>query len=197
MATNLRAENKITDFEKNVKKSDLALPTVISEIQEPEIIQVDDNEAKEAIVYENGVTSIDFMMPEEERQILENNLNVYGDVNKANKILKKATSNMKLRQAIKELEQIDKLGDGIDIGQLKLNEMLKFIDINAYAELQARDPEAASKAIKNVSIALASMMQVRDNKVKSLTGKTSNKKMKIGIVFKNDNGEETSLGVEL
>ena len=197
MATNLHAGNKITDFEKNIKKSDLALPTVISEIQEPEIIQVDDDEAKEAIVYENGVTSIDFMMPEEERQILENNLNVYGDVNKANKILKKATSNMKLRQAIKELEQIDKLGDGIDIGQLKLNEMLKFIDINAYAELQARDPEAASKAIKNVSIALASMMQVRDNKVKSLTGKTSNKKMKIGIVFKNDNGEETSLGVEL
>lgn len=197
MAKRYDEVNRITAYERNASKSDLALPTVVSEINSPEVIEVDNDEVKEATVYENGVTSIDFMMPEDERQILENNLNVYGDVTKANKILKTATSNMKLRQAIKELEQIDKLGDGIDMGQLKLNEMLKYIDINAYAELQRNDPEAASKAIKNVSIALASMMQVRDNKVKSLTGKTNSKKMKIGIVFKNDSGEETSLGVEI
>lgn len=197
MSKNFRTVSKTTDFEKNIKKSDLALPSMISEIQTPDIIQVDDNDIKDAVVYENGVTSIDFMMPEEERQILENNLNVYGDIAKANKILKTATSNMKLRQGIKELEQIDKLGEGIDIGQAKLNEMLQYIDISSYAELQKTDPEAASKAIKNVSIALSSMMQVRDNKVKSLSGTTSNKKMKIGIVFKNDNGDETSLGVEI
>lgn len=197
MAKRCDGLDRITAYERDAGKKDLALPTVVSNIDSPEIIEVDDNEVKEATVYENGVTSIDFMMPEEERQILENNLNVYGDVTKANKVLKTATSNMKLRQAIKELEQIDKLGEGIDMGQLKLNEMLKFIDINAYAELQRNDPEAASKAIKNVSIALASMMQVRDNKVKSLTGKTNSKKMRIGIVFKNDSGEETSLGVEL
>lgn len=197
MAKRYNEVSKITGLEHNASKSDLALPEVISNIQAPDIVEVDDNDIKDAVVYENGVTSIDFMMPEDERQILENNLNVYGDAVKANKILKMATNNMKLRQGIKELEQIDKLNDGIDVGQLKLNEMLQFIDINAYANLQKSDPEAASKALKNVSIALSSMMQVRDNKVKSLSGTTSNKKMKIGIVFKNDNGEETSLGVEV
>ena len=35
------------------------------------------------------------------------------------------------------------------------------------------------------------------NKVKSLNGSTSNRKVKIGIIFKNDSGEETSLGVEM
>ena len=63
--------------------------------------------------------------------------------------------------------------------------------------MQSSDPEAASKAIKNISIALSSMIQVRDSKIKSLTGGTSSKKVKIGIIFKNDSGEETSLGVEM
>ena len=41
------------------------------------------------------------------------------------------------------------------------------------------------------------MIQVRDSKVKSLTGSSSSKKVKIGIVFKNESGEETALGVEM
>lgn len=178
-------------------KSDKAVPEIIASQNLPDNIKVDNEDIEKATVYENGVTSIDFMMPEKEREIIENNLNVYSDLEKANKVLKKATSNMKIRQGIKELEQIDKLGDIIDVGELKLNDMLKNIDLEAFAKLQQENPEAASKAIKNISIAISSMMQVRDSKVKSLNGSTSNKKMKIGIVFKNDSGEETSLGVEV
>ena len=188
---------KSNNFANSVFKSDKAIPEAIINQEETDVIKVDEKDIQEAMVYDNGVTTIDFMMPEKERQILENNLNVYQNVDKTNKILKKATSNMKIRQGIKELEQIDKLGDIIDNGQLKLNEMLKNIDISAFYKLQETDPEAASKAIKNISIAISSMMQVRDNKVKSLNGSTSNKKVKIGIIFKNDCGEDTSLGVEM
>lgn len=188
---------KASNMETSTYLKDKALPEAIINDNSTEIIEVKDQDIQDATVYENGITSIDIMMPEKEREILENNLNVYSDIDKTNKILKKATSNMKIRQGIKELEQIDKLGDIIDSGQLKLNDMLKSIDMNAYMKLQKEDPEAASKAIKNVAVAVSSMIQVRDAKVKSLNGSTSNKKMKIGIIFKNDNGEETSLGVEM
>lgn len=190
--------SKTAKFEnESFKKSNKALPTAILNQNVVDVIEVTDKQVEDAVVYENGVTSIDFMMPEKEREILENNLNVYQDVDKTNKLLKKATTNMKIRQGIKELEQIDKLGDIIDNGQLKLNQMLQTIDVEAYKKLQSDDPEAASKAIKNISIALSSMIQVRDSKIKSLTGGTSSKKVKIGIIFKNDSGEETSLGVEM
>lgn len=184
-------------YEGNVFKSDKALPEAILNDEKTEIIEVNNEQVQNAMVYENGVTTIDFMMPEKEREILENNINVYEDVEKTNKILKKAISNMKIRQGIKELEQIDKLGDIIDNGELKLNKMLETIDIESYKNLQKSDPESASKALKNVAIAISSMIQARDNKVKSLSGSSSNKKVKIGIVFKNDSGEETSLGVEM
>lgn len=190
--------SKTAKFEnESFKKSNKALPTAILNQNVVDVVEVTDKQVEDAVVYENGVTSIDFMMPEKEREILENNLNVYQDVDKTNKLLKKATTNMKIRQGIKELEQIDKLGDIIDNGQLKLNQMLQTIDVEAYKKLQSDDPEAASKAIKNISIALSSMIQVRDSKIKSLTGGTSSKKVKIGIIFKNDSGEETSLGVEM
>lgn len=190
--------SKTAKFEnESFKKSNKALPTAILNQNVIDVVEVTDKQVEDAVVYENGVTSIDFMMPEKEREILENNLNVYQDVDKTNKLLKKATTNMKIRQGIKELEQIDKLGDIIDNGQLKLNQMLQTIDVEAYKKLQSDDPEAASKAIKNISIALSSMIQVRDSKIKSLTGGTSSKKVKIGIIFKNDSGEETSLGVEM
>lgn len=189
--------NKGMSMETNISKAEKALPTAMLENEMPEVVEVTEKDVKEAAIYQNGVTSIDFMMPEKERQILENNLNVYGDVEKTNKILKSATNNLKIRQGIKELEQIDKLGDIIDVGQTKLGQMLENINMSSYKNLQSTDPEAASKAVKNVAVALSSMMQVRDNKIKNLNGANSNKKVKIGIVFKNDSGETTSLGMEV
>ena len=104
--------SKTAKFEnESFKKSNKALPTAILNQNVVDVIEVTDKQVEDAVVYENGVTSIDFMMPEKEREILENNLNVYQDVDKTNKLLKKATTNMKIRQGIKELEQIDKLGD--------------------------------------------------------------------------------------
>lgn len=197
MSLNSHKTTSSEAYEGNIFKSDKALPEAILNDGKTEIIEVNNEQVQNAMVYENGVTTIDFMMPEKEREILENNINVYEDVEKTNKILKKAVSNMKIRQGIKELEQIDKLGDIIDNGELKLNQMLETIDLEAYKNLQKSDPESASKALKNVAIAVSSMIQARDNKVKSLSGSSSNKKVKIGIVFKNDSGEETSLGVEM
>lgn len=197
MDYNYHDGNRGINYEINSSKADKALPEAILNNQNVEIIEVNDKQIEEAVIYENGISSIDFLMPEKEKQILENNLNVYQNVEETNKLLKKATSNMKIRQGIKELEQIDKLGEIIDNGQLKLAEMLGNIDINSYINLQKTNPEAASKAIKNVSVALSSMLQVRDNKIKSLNGNTSNKKMRIAIKFKNDSGDETSLGMEV
>lgn len=197
MAVNKGSGSKAVNYETNVFESDKAIPmAIVSDIPE-DVIEINESEVKDLQIYNNNITDIDFMMPEKEKQILENNINVFENVDKTNKILKQATSNMKIRQGIKELDQIDKLGDIIDAGQLKLNKMLECINLESYKDLQKTDPEAASKAIKNVAIAVSSMMQVRDSKVKSLTGSTSSKKVKIGIVFKNDSGEETALGVEM
>lgn len=197
MAVNKGDGSKAVNYETNIFESDKAVPlAIVNDIPE-DVIEINEKDVKELEVYNNNVTDIDFMMPEREKQILENNINVFENVEKTNKILKQATSNMKIRQGIKELDQIDKLGDIIDSGQLKLNQMLECVDLESYKELQKSDPEAASKAIKNIAIAVSSMIQVRDSKVKSLTGSTSSKKVKIGIVFKNDSGEETALGVEM
>lgn len=197
MSANKNDGMKAVNYETNVFQSDKALPlAIVNDIPE-ETVEIKEDEIKDIAIYDNNVTDIDFMMPEREKQILENNLNVFENVEKTGKILKQATTNMRIREGIKELEQINKLGQIIDSGQLKLNQMLENIDMESYKSLQSSDPEAASKAIKNVAIAVSSMMQVRDSKVKSLNGSTSSKKVKIGIVFKNDSGEETALGLEM
>ena len=64
--------SKSNNFETNTSTKDLALVNAVFAHTQEEKPEVKDEDIKDAVVYENGATSIDFMMPEEERKILEN-----------------------------------------------------------------------------------------------------------------------------
>ena len=78
--------SKSNNFETNTSSKDLALVETTLLTPKTEI-EPTDQEIQDAIVYENGVTSIDFMLPEDEREILEKNLNQYSDIEKMQKVL--------------------------------------------------------------------------------------------------------------
>lgn len=154
-------------------------------------------EKQEVVVYNNGVTSVDFMLPEDEREILEENLNVYSDVEKMNNTLKVAQKNMQLRQKVKDLQMMEKYSDIIDLTQNKQAEMLQIILQPEFFESLAReDPEGAFKALKSIGDFNKTNVQAREELAKRITGRSSNKKFKIDLKFSNDSGEEYELGVE-
>ena len=76
---------------------------------------ITDQEIQEAIVYSNEVTSIDFSMPEDEREILEKNLNMYSNLEQMQKVLNIAKKNKKISEDIKSLELISKSGKVSDL----------------------------------------------------------------------------------
>ena len=62
-------------------------------------------------------------MPEKEREILEKNLNLYGDMDKMKKVLNVAKSNKVISEELKSLELISKTGELSDrIFELMLKE---------------------------------------------------------------------------
>lgn len=159
----------------------------------------DNTEQKDdkVVVYENGITSIDFMLPSDEREILEDNLNVYSNVEEMQKTLKTAQTNMKLRQKVKDLKLMERYTDLIDLTQEKQAEMLQMIlQPEAFEKLAQEDPDKAFKALKNIGDFNKNNMLAREELAKRITGNTSNKKFKIALKFSNDSGEEFTLGAE-
>lgn len=152
---------------------------------------------QDIVVYNNGITSIDFMLPDDERAILQENLNVYSDVEKMQNTLKVAQKNMQLRQKVKDLQMMEKYSDIIDLTQQKEAEMLKIVlEPEFFAALAAKNPESAFKALKHIGDFQKTNVQAREELAKRMTGRNSNKKFKIDLKFSNDSGEEYSLGVE-
>lgn len=152
------------------------------------------NNEKETKVI-NDVSSIDFMLPEEEGKILEKNLNVYGDLESTQKVLKEAQRNAKIKQNIKDLKLMEKYSDIIDLTQEKKIEMLNIILKPEYFEkLAEKNPESAFKALKSLGDFDKSNMNAREELRRKISGKSSSKKIKIALKFSNDSGEEFELG---
>ena len=164
-----------------------------------DISEVNKDQVFEAVVYDGGVTSIDFMMPEDERKLLEKNLDVYENVEQMQKILKIAKNNKKLSQQVRELEMIDECNDVIKSTNKIMSNPRNIQIINELIEnaFEKGDLESVSKGYKNLGAENKEMVDARQNLVKNLSGSLNKKNTKIAFKFTNDNGEEFSMGCEL
>ena len=164
-----------------------------------DISKVNNDQVFEAVVYDGGITNIDFMMPEDERKLLEKNLDVYENVEQMQKILKIAKNNKKLSQQVRELEMIDECNDVIKSTNQIMSNPRNIQIINELIEnaFEKGDLESVSKAYKNLGAVNKSMVDARQNLVKNLSGSLNKKNTKIAFKFTNDNGEEFSMGCEL
>lgn len=188
--------SKSNNFETDTKTEDLALINTVFLQQEKEV-EVTDEEIKDAVVYSNGVTSIDFMMPEEERAILEKNLNMYSDVDKMNKLLNLAKKNKSISEDLKTMEIISQLGNLTN----GITETLASEDnleiLNRYLKRLVENDGDVADAFKKIALANKAMLDARESMLAKVRAGKSGKKAKIALKFTNDSGEEYMLGASI
>lgn len=188
--------SKSNNFETNTKTEDLALVNAVFTPPEQENIEASQEEIKDTIVYENGATSIDFMMPENEREILEKNLNNYSDLKKMQEVLNIAKKNKAISEDLKSLEIISKLGDFSN----KIFDMLmdekNLAVLEQYIQRKFEEGDIA-KAYKEVGLLNKAMLDAREGMIQKLKAGRSGKKAKIALKFTNDSGEDYQLGAEI
>lgn len=189
--------SKANNFETNTKTEDLALAESMYIIPKNEEAEISDNDIQNAIVYENGVTSIDFMLPEDEREILEKNLNNYGNMEKMQKTLNIAKKNKLLSEEIRSLNQIEKVDSFIDnMADILADESLKDAIMSQLIQ-QVENGEDVTKSIKQLGLTTKAFMDAREGMINRLKTNKSGKNMKIAVKFTNDSGEDTELGVSI
>lgn len=158
--------------------------------------EVTEEQIQEAIVLPDGATSIDFMMPEQEREILEKNLNVYGDMEKMKKMLNVAKANKSISEDLKTLELISKTGDLTDrIFELMLNEDNLEV-LEAYIQRKFEEGDIA-KAYKEIGMMNKALLDARETMLQKLKSGKSGKKARIALKFTNDSGEDFQLGADI
>jgi hypothetical protein len=188
--------SKSNNFVTNTSTQDLALAETAFMTQKQDI-EVTDEMAQDAIVYENGATSIDFMLPEDEREILEQNLNNYSDMEKMKKALTMAKKNKLLHEDVQTLNQIakaDQLINGIfDI----MNDPNNLEMINRYIRQKLESGQDVAKAYKEIGLMNKAMMDAREGMISKMKAGKSGKNAKIAVKFTNDSGEDFTLGVDL
>lgn len=190
--------SKSNNFETNTKTDDLALAQAMY-LQPEKEINVDDvpeEEIKDAIVYENGVTSIDFMMPETERDILESNLNKYSDMAKMKKVLNIAKQTKILSEEVETLNLIsktDKLTNQIFDVMTSPDNIAK---LEEYIQQKLQKGDVA-KAYKEIGLMNKAMLDARDGMLNKLKSTQSGKTSKIVLKFTNDSGQDFQLGAEI
>lgn len=187
--------SKSNNLETNARPEDLALMQVIMTPQTQKV-EATDEQINDAVVYNGEVTSIDFMMPEEERAILEQNLNVYGDVKQMEKVLNAAKRNKLISEEIKSLELIGKTGDVSS----KLFDMMidpkNLATLEKYLQRKFEEGDIA-KAYKEVGLTAKLMLDAREAMQNKMKAGKSGKTAKIALKFTNDNGEDFQLGAEV
>lgn len=189
--------SKSNNFQTDTRTEDLVLAESTFLLPEKED-NVTDEEIKSAVVLPGGVTNIDFMMPEEEREILEKNINVYSDMEKMQKVLNVAKRNKILSEDLKTLDVISKI-DGFNDRMFELlasEETLEVLEENLRKQLTEEGGDA-SKSIKNVGMTVKAMLDARETILNKLKAGKSGKKAKIALKFTNDSGEEFQLGADL
>lgn len=187
--------SKSNNLETNARPEDLALMQVMMTPQTQKV-EATDEQINDAVVYNGEVTSIDFMMPEEERAILEQNLNVYGDVKQMQKVLNAAKRNKLISEEIKSLELISKTGDVSS----KLFDMMidpkNLATLEKYLQRKFEEGDIA-KAYKEVGLTAKLMLDAREAMQNKMKAGKSGKTAKIALKFTNDNGEDFQLGAEV
>lgn len=158
--------------------------------------EVTEEQVQEAIVLPDGATSIDFMMPEQEREILEKNLNVYGDMEKMKKMLNIAKSNKMISEDLKTLELVSKTGELSDrIFDLMLSEDNLAV-LEAYIQRKFEEGDVA-KAYKEIGMMNKALLDARETMLQKMKAGRSGKKARIALKFTNDSGEDFQLGADI
>lgn len=158
--------------------------------------EVTEEQIQEAIVLPDGATSIDFMMPEKEREILEKNLNVYGDMEKMKKMLNTAKSNKMIGEELKTLELVSKTGELSErIFDLMLSEDNLAV-LEAYIQRKFEEGDVA-KAYKEIGMMNKALLDARETMLQKMRAGKSGKKARIALKFTNDSGEDFQLGADI
>ena len=185
--------SKSNNYETNLKAEDVAFAESAFLVPKKEEYVPTEQEIQDAVVYEGGVTSIDFMMPEDERKILEQNLNKYSDVEKMQKVLNVAKKNKLLQEDIETLNQIAKTDQLINSIYDVMNDPRNIQMINNYIRQKLESGQDVAKAYKEIGL----MNKAREGMLRRMRAGNSGKKAKIALKFTNDSGEDFQLGAEV
>lgn len=187
--------SKSISYETDTSLSDLVIAesTMLPAKQEVEVTPQD---IQEAIVYPNGATSIDFMMPEDEREILEKNLNQYGDMEKMKKLLNTAKANKVISEDLKTLELISKTGELSNKIFDMMTDPKNLAVLEQYIQRKFEEGDIA-KAYKEIGMMNKAMLDARETMLQKVKAGNSGKKAKIALKFTNDNGEDFVLGADV
>ena len=187
--------SKSNNFETNTKTEDLALVETAFLAPKQEV-EPSDEDIENAVIYNGDVTSIDFMMPEDERKILEKNLNLYSDIKEMQKVLNQAKQNKLISEDLKTLELVSKTGEFSNkLFDLLMNEKNLAV-LEQYIQRKFEEGDIA-KAYKEVGLLNKAMLDARDGMINKLRVGRTGKKAKIALKFTNDSGEDYQLGAEI
>ena len=189
--------SKSNNYETNLKAEDVAFAESAFLVPKKEEYVPTEQEIQDAVVYEGGVTSIDFMMPEDERKILEQNLNKYSDVEKMQKVLNVAKKNKLLQEDIETLNQIAKTDQLINSIYDVMNDPRNIEMINNYIRQKLEAGQDVAKAYKEIGLMNKAMIDAREGMLRRMRAGNSGKKAKIALKFTNDSGEDFQLGAEV
>lgn len=189
-------KNKTINYQVMPKTEEIALVEGILAEKPEEEKEATPEEIEGALVYSNDVTSIDFLMPEDERAILEKNLNIYEDQKKIQETLSIAKKNKKLSEDIKSLDFISKEGElGTKLLDVMTDDQSVEVLLKSFKEKMEKGE--SGKAYKELATAYKIIMDARQEKIKQLNTQRSGKASRIALKFQNDSGEEIQLGVEI
>lgn len=187
--------SKSNNFETDTRTGDLVLAESTFLVPE-EKVEITEEDVENAVVLPDGATSIDFMMPEKEREILEKNLNLYGDMDKMKKVLNVAKSNKVISEELKSLELISKTGELSDrIFELMLKEENLEV-LEQYIQRKFEEGDIA-KAYKEIGMMNKAILDARETMLQKLKAGRSGKKARIALKFTNDSGEDFQLGADI
>ena len=187
--------SKSNNFETNASQADFEMINTAFLVPKEEV-NATDKDVEEAVVYDGEVTSIDFMLPENERAILEKNLNMYGDVKEMQKVLNIAKNNKLISEDIKTLELVSKTGEFSNkLFDLLMNEENLAV-LQEYIRRKFDEGDIA-KAYKEVGLLNKAMLDARETMINKLKMTKTGKSAKIALKFTNDNGEDFQLCVEV
>ena len=187
--------SKSNNFETNASQADFEMINTAFLVPKEEV-NATDKDVEEAVVYDGEVTSIDFMLPENERAILEKNLNMYGDIKEMQKVLNIAKNNKLISEDIKTLELVSKTGEFSNkLFDLLMNEENLAV-LQEYIRRKFDEGDIA-KAYKEVGLLNKAMLDARETMINKLKMTKTGKSAKIALKFTNDNGEDFQLGAEV
>lgn len=188
---------KSINLDTDTKTDDLALANSMFLVPKEENEEITEEQIQNAVIYENGVTSLDFMLPDDEREILDKNLNNYSDMEKMKKALNLAKKNKLLSEDVKTLGQIAKADELINNMFDVMNNPENIEMINQYIRQKLENGQDVAKAYKEIGLMAKAMIDAREGMISKMKTNRSGKNMKIAIKFTNDSGEDFQLGADI